>query len=35
MRFGEGEYQKGVRTFVTKWLSGGQVVERTYQARNQ
>jgi len=35
LRFGEGEYQKGVRTFVTKWLSGGQVVERTYQARNQ
>lgn len=35
MRFGEGEYQKGVRTFVTKWLSGGQVVERTYQAPNR
>jgi hypothetical protein len=33
LRFGEGEYGKGVRTFVTKWLSAGQVVERTYQAR--
>lgn len=33
LRFGEGEYNKGVRTFVTKWLSAGQVVERTYQAR--
>lgn len=33
LRFGESEYGKGVRTFVTKWLSAGQVVERTYQAR--
>ena len=26
------DYQRGVRTFSTKWLSNGQVVERTYQA---
>ncbi len=32
VQFGKGEYRKGVRTFVTKWLSGGQVVERIYQA---
>jgi hypothetical protein len=32
LQFGKGEYKKGVRTFVTKWLSAGQVVERTYQA---
>lgn len=32
MQFGKTEYKKGVRTFVTKWLSGGQIVERTYQA---
>lgn len=32
MNFGKKEYKKGVRTFVTKWLSGGQEVERVYQA---
>ncbi|MBM4061586.1 MAG: hypothetical protein FJ265_10900 [Planctomycetes bacterium] len=32
LQFGKGEYKKGVRTFVTKWLSNGQVVERIYQA---
>jgi len=32
MQFGKGEYQRGVRTFVTRWLSGGQEVERIYQA---
>jgi len=32
MQFGKGEYQKGVRTFVTKWLANGQEVERIYQA---
>lgn len=26
------DYQRGVRTFATKWLSNGQVVERVYQA---
>jgi len=26
------DYQRGVRTFSTKWLSNGQVVERVYQA---
>lgn len=32
VQFGKGEYQKGVRTFVTKWLANGQEVERIYQA---
>ena len=26
------DYERGVRTFVTKWLSSGQIVERSYQA---
>jgi hypothetical protein len=26
------DYQRGVRTFATEWLSNGQVVERVYQA---
>jgi hypothetical protein len=30
---GKSDYQRGVRTFVTKWFSNGQVVERTFQAR--
>lgn len=29
---GKKDYQRGVRTFVTKWMVNGQVVERTYQA---
>lgn len=30
---GKSDYNRGVRTFVTKWLtSSGQMVERTYQA---
>jgi hypothetical protein len=29
---GKQDYERGVRTFVTKWLSNGQVIERTYQA---
>ena len=29
------DYQRGVRTFSTKWLSNGQVVERVYQAPDQ
>jgi hypothetical protein len=32
VNFVKGEYKKGVRTFATKWLSNGQVVDRTYQA---
>lgn len=28
-------YNRGVRTFSTKWLSNGQEVERVYQAPNQ
>lgn len=35
VQFGEGEYKKGVRTFVTKWISAGQVVERIYQASDR
>lgn len=31
VQFGKREYKKGVRTFVTTWLSGGQEVERVYQ----
>jgi hypothetical protein len=26
------DYQRGVRTFATEWLSNGQVVQRVYQA---
>ena len=26
------DYQRGVRTFSTEWLSNGQVVQRVYQA---
>ncbi len=33
--FGKQDYNRGVRTFVTKWLSNGQVVERVYQARDR
>ena len=29
---GKADYERGVRTFNTKWLSNGQVVERVYQA---
>ncbi len=29
------DYNRGVRTFTTKWLSNGQVVERVYQAPDQ
>jgi hypothetical protein len=32
LQFGKADYGRGVRTFVTKWLSNGQVVERVYQA---
>lgn len=35
LNFGRKEYDRGVRTFTTKWLSVGQIVERTYQAPNK
>lgn len=32
MQVGKADYERGVRTFQTKWWSNGQIVERTYQA---
>jgi hypothetical protein len=32
---GKQDYERGVRTFVTKWLSNGQVIERTYQVQDR
>lgn len=32
MQMGKADYERGVRTFQTKWWSNGQVVDRTYQA---
>lgn len=32
MQLGKEDYKRGVRTFQTKWLVNGQVVDRTYQA---
>jgi hypothetical protein len=32
LQFGKSDYNRGVRTFMTKWLSNGQIVERVYQA---
>lgn len=32
MQLGKADYQRGVRTFNTKWWSNGQMVERVYQA---
>jgi type II secretory pathway component PulC len=32
LELGKGDYRRGVRTFVTKWLANGAVIERTYQA---
>ncbi len=32
LQLGKSDYNRGVRTFVTKWLANGQIVERTYQA---
>ena len=29
---GKDDYQRGVRTFTSKWLSNGAVIERTWQA---
>ncbi len=31
----KADYQRGVRTFHSKWLSNGQIVERTYQVPNK
>ena len=28
----KADYNRGVRTFTTKWWANGQVVDRTYQA---
>jgi hypothetical protein len=28
----EGDYNRGVRTWQTRWMSNGQIVDRTYQA---
>ncbi len=28
----KADYKRGVRTFTTKWMANGQVVDRTYQA---
>jgi hypothetical protein len=30
---GKGDYKRGVRTFTTKWLANGAVVERTTRRR--
>lgn len=32
IQLGKSDYNRGVRTFVTKWLANGQVIERIYQA---
>jgi hypothetical protein len=32
LQLGKSDYNRGVRTFVTKWLANGQVIERIYQA---
>jgi hypothetical protein len=32
LQVGKKQYKRGVRSFVTKWLSNGSIVERTYQA---
>lgn len=32
LQFGKADYERGVRTFQTKWWSNGQVVERIFQA---
>lgn len=35
LQFGKADYKRGVRTFTTKWLANGQIVERVYQAPNK
>lgn len=32
MQMGKADYERGVRTFQTKWWSNGQIVDRIYQA---
>ncbi|HEX6811087.1 MAG TPA: hypothetical protein VF384_05625 [Planctomycetota bacterium] len=32
MEIGKNDYKRGVRTFVTKWMADGAVIERTFQA---
>jgi len=32
LEIGKGDYKRGVRTFATKWLANGAVIERTWQA---
>ena len=32
MEIGKNDYKRGVRSFVTKWLADGAVIERTFQA---
>lgn len=32
LQIGKRDYERGVRTFVTKWLANGQEIERIYQA---
>ncbi|HZN39744.1 MAG TPA: hypothetical protein VFD82_13125 [Planctomycetota bacterium] len=32
LEIGKRDYERGVRTFTTKWLANGAVVERTWQA---
>ncbi len=32
VQLGKADYKRGVRTFATKWLANGAIVERTYQA---
>ena len=32
LEIGKSDYKRGARTFVTKWLANGAVIERTYQA---
>lgn len=33
--FVKDDYKRGVRTFVSKWMSNGQVVERSYTVRDR
>lgn len=32
IQFGKADYKRGVRTFNTKWMANGQIIERVYQA---
>jgi len=32
MEIGKNDYKRGVRTFITKWMANGAVIERTFQA---